>query len=117
VSRRVVLALGLLLGAAAAADQTAPSGDAEAGRKVALNVCANCHVVAADQKAAPWLNPPATPFLTIANRPTAKAERLRGFVAGDHPSMASPGQMPAPRLTAAQVDDVVAYLLTLRKPR
>jgi|HubBroStandDraft_6_1064221.scaffolds.fasta_scaffold708997_2 mono/diheme cytochrome c family protein len=55
-----------------------------AGRRLALEVCANCHVVSADQGRAPILNPPAPAFVEIAARPEVTEASLRKFLSEPH---------------------------------
>ena len=58
------------------------AGTVAAGRRLALEVCASCHVVSADQGRAPILNPPAPAFVEIAARPEVTEASLRKFLAG-----------------------------------
>jgi cytochrome c len=90
------------------------AGTVAAGRRLALEVCARCHVVSADQTRAPVLNPPALGFAEIAARPDVTEETLRKFLSEPHGEARRTSAMPAFLLPAPQVDGVVAYLLSLR---
>jgi mono/diheme cytochrome c family protein len=84
--------------------------------RLALEVCANCHVVSADQGRAPILNPPAPAFVEIAGRPEVTEASLRKFLSEPHGETHRNSAMPAFLLSASQVEGVVAYLLS-RKPK
>jgi mono/diheme cytochrome c family protein len=94
----------------------AQAADVSAGRSVALNVCSACHQVAPDQEFPPFMDPPATPFRTIAQRPDFSARWLSAYIASRHP-MSPPGEMPNPMLTSEQVGEVAGYILSLRNQR
>ena len=100
----------------AAAEASAPSGDVRAGRSVATSVCSICHVVAADQELPPFLHPPAPSFTAIANRRTTSADSLRKFLTTTHMNLKTTAGMPSPQLTDDQTTNVIAYLLSLRRP-
>ncbi len=97
---RPVLALLLL-----ALPVAAQPGDLELGERLARQWCANCHAVA------PGMAPPAgdaaLPFAAIA--PRATPEGLRAFLALPHPDM------PDHRLSRAEADAVIAWLLAQRR--
>lgn len=112
----LLFCLGTFGAAAASAEQTAAAQVAN-GRQIALKICSACHLVAATQPFSPLLNPPATPFVEVANRSDATRASLRHFVETTHWDEKSlPLTMPNPSLTPAQVADVVSYILSLRKP-
>ena len=95
----------------------AGDGDVEAGRRVALNICGACHVVVPEQPLPPILNPPATAFAVIANRPGTTVDSLRRYIAKLHPRTAGPREMPDPELADDQVTDVASFILALRTPK
>ncbi len=101
------------LAAAPAIAQETSSAQVAAGREAALKICANCHVVAKDQ-AEPALKPPAPSFAQIAQRPTTTPEALKNFLANPHGESRRKSRMPAFMLSARQIDEVVAYLLSLK---
>jgi mono/diheme cytochrome c family protein len=90
------------------------AGAAAAGRKLALKVCASCHVVSADQARAPVLKPPAPSFSQIAARPDLTEASVRGFLAEAHGHARRNSAMPAFLLPGSQIDAVVAYFLSLK---
>jgi mono/diheme cytochrome c family protein len=104
------LALFLSLPAAAhaqGAPSTADIGDAAAGRRLAAMLCAGCH--AGD----PGFTEPLTPaasFAEIANRRASTAFRLRNVLRSPHTIM------PTYNLTSREAEDIVAYILSLRRP-
>lgn len=96
----LVLAGGLLIASA-----PAYAADAEAGRLLARTWCAHCHVVEADQKQA---SDAAPPFDQIANDPLRTASGIAVWLTAPHPPMPNLG------LTQDQIDDLVAYIETLK---
>ena len=112
-----LLTCAVAAGLAAGVEAQGPSsaGDAAAGKRVALNQCYACHVVAADQPYSPTLHQPAASFVTIANRPGTSADSLREFLTTTHASLDRLRGMPNPQLTDDQMMDVIAYLLSLRQ--
>ncbi|HLY55493.1 MAG TPA: cytochrome c [Stellaceae bacterium] len=96
---------------------SASDGDVEAGKRLSLNICGACHIVVPDQPLPPILNPPATSFSVIANRPSTTADSLRRYIAKLHPKTTGPREMPDPELSDDQVTDVASFVLTLRKAK
>ena len=93
------------------------AGTVAAGRRLALEVCASCHVVSADQGRAPIFNPPAPALCRDSGaRPEVTEASLSKFLAEPHGETRRNSAMPAFLLPASQVDGVVAYLLS-RKPK
>lgn len=101
--RRVAAGLALvsLLGAAGGA----LAGDADAGRRLATQWCASCHIVAPGTGG----SDAARPFPSIANDPNFTEQGLRAWLADPHPPM------PNLDLSRAQVEDIIAYLKSLRR--
>ncbi len=102
------LASLVLLGVAAwpALAQPEP-GDARAGQRLAVTWCANCHQVG---PGGPGPATDAAPALqAIAAMPSTTSMSLRVFLQSPH------GNMPDYRLTREQMDDVVAYILSLKR--
>ena len=109
------LAVFAAWGAPAAKGQTKPAeGNMQAGRALALLVCASCHVVAPDQPFKPvYKGPPNPPnFKEIANQPGVTAESLRHHLE-TLPAVAR-NSMPNLLLSDDQLRDVAAYILSLR---
>ena len=104
--------LGLMLGsslltallAATAAAQTM-NGDAKKGQELAQNWCSDCHAVDAQHAEA---HNGAPSFLSIAQMPSATSISLHVFLQTPHE------RMPNFQLTKTQIDDVVAYILSLK---
>ncbi len=97
--------------AAAASAQNAPHrGDPRQGRSLAVQKCDVCHMVASNQQIPPPVPHYAPSFYDLANNPGVTAESLEAFLAKPHPL----GIMPYPELTAAQVADLVSYILSLQ---
>ena len=81
-------------------------GDPTRGRHLAEAWCSGCHIVApTDQQGT---SNGAPPFAAVARMPSTTLMALRVFLQSSHPPM------PDLRLTAGQIDDVAAYILSLR---
>ncbi len=103
---RALLALPLLVAPCLAAAQQ-PPGDPAAGRRVAEAWCANCHRVG---PAGPGPTTDAAPaFAAIAAMPSTTALSLRAFLQTPH------ANMPDYRLSRADMDNVISYILGLRR--
>jgi len=89
--------------------------DVQAGHKLAIIICANCHMAAPDQSNSPILKPPATPFASIAQRTSVTADWLQNYMKTTHRGLDNPNGMPDPQLLDFQIKQVSAYLLSLRK--
>src|SRR5450755_3466526 len=83
------------------------------GRKLANLVCSVCHVVSEDKDQVPILRNPGPPFAAVAARPSITEATLRDFLVTKHREMGPTGQMPNPRLADYQIDELVAYILSL----
>jgi mono/diheme cytochrome c family protein len=89
----------------------------EAGELIALKQCSICHVVSADPRYRPSLEQPAPSFEAIAADPRTNATSLRTFVRKTHwDEKTIPMTMPGQYLGAVETEDVISYLLSLRKP-
>jgi mono/diheme cytochrome c family protein len=103
----------MMLGAMLAAGATGPAlaqtagvgGDPQKGSELARTWCGGCHVVEARPAAA---NDQAPGFLAIAQRPGTTADGLRAFLSVPH------GRMPNLTLSRQDIDNTVAYLLSLK---
>jgi mono/diheme cytochrome c family protein len=85
------------------------------GHRLAITVCAICHLAAPDQAHEPSLDPPAPSFESIVQRKDFSAEWLTQFVTTTHRGLDNPQGMPNPLLMDSQVKAIVAYFLSLRK--
>lgn len=111
VQRQLSLILaGLVmgLGAVVATAQPVRDGDAEQGRQTAERLCTSCHVT---ESSSSQTVPAGVPTMrTIANKPDQTAARIAGMLIDPHPPM------PNVRVTREEINDIVAYLQSLRKP-
>jgi mono/diheme cytochrome c family protein len=85
-----------------------------AGRDFAQRVCGACHVVTPEREELPVLSPPATSFAVLAQRPSLTEQSLREFLRSNHGSMGPREAMPNPRLVNYQIDEIVAFMLSLK---
>ena len=112
-----LLAPAFFLTAIGAANaQQSKADPVAAGRDIALEICANCHVVAEDQKSAPLLKPPAPSFAEIAARPATNEASLRDFLGKPHGEARRSSKMPAFTLGEFQIAPLVVYIESLRPP-
>lgn len=102
--RRLAATLILLAGPALA--QPDP-GDPTAGRQLAATWCANCHRVS-PQGPGP-VTDVAPSFAAVAAMPSTTRMALSAFLQTPHP------RMPNYQLTREQMDDLIAYILSLRR--
>jgi mono/diheme cytochrome c family protein len=86
--------------------QNARAADAANGERIASRWCHSCHLATGRQQNGSDLAPP---FSSIANDATLTPEGLRAALSGRHP------RMPDFSLAREQIDDLSAYLRTLRK--
>ncbi len=85
------------------------SAQANRGLEFAQTHCAECHGVAANSSSP---NPESPPFDDIANQPGLDASTFAAFLSDSHNFPAAMNFTVNP----ARIDDLAAYLLTLRKP-
>jgi len=108
--------VALLVAAAPAWGQAADNSDSvQAGHKLAILVCANCHVAAPDQPNEPILRPPAASFASMAQRESVDEAWLANFLKTTHRGLDEPNGMPNPQLLDFQIKQIADYLLSLRK--
>jgi mono/diheme cytochrome c family protein len=109
------LTLAVACGVAASAQaQEAKTNLVAAGHDLAVQVCAACHVVENDQKSPPIMKPPAPSFSAIAQRNDQSESSLRKFLSTLHRSIARNSKMPNWLLADFQIDEIVAYILSLK---
>ena len=107
---RAVMFASILAVFASAANAQDTSGNPEAGRVFARQVCSPCHAVTAEQ-ASQRVMAIGPDFQTIANTPGMTTTALRAFLQTPHP------KMPNLILTPEQSADVIAFVLSLRDGR
>lgn len=107
--RRLVPALiaGFVAGSSMQAlAQESAQDSAARGAAIAERWCATCHLVGPDQQQA---SAAAPSFASIARRSTKRFDWLMAFLAEPHPTM------PEMSLSRRQIQDLGAYLETLRE--
>jgi len=101
----IIAIIWLMMIAPFAAGQL-PSNQAEAGRRLGEEFCAQCHVVVPRGQAG-WTDAPA--FKAIASRPEATIGWLSAFIEKPHMDMLNTGRPPA------EADAIATYILSLRR--
>jgi mono/diheme cytochrome c family protein len=96
----------LLLPAAAAAQDL---GNAKVGKEFAERVCADCHDV--DPAGKISVNPDAPSFQSVADTRGMSARALAVWMQTSHPTM------PNFVLKPDDMDNVIAYIMSLRTPK
>ena len=84
-------------------------GSPKAGLAYAERVCAECHEVQAGDSFSP--NPTSPTFQEIADTPGMTARALGVFLTTSHPTM------PDIIIEPGDMDNVIAYIMSLRRPR
>jgi cytochrome c len=100
---RAIGAVFLVAAGSAFAQQAA---NPQRGHELAETLCTNCHAV--DRKSSSPMQADVPSFPAIAKRTGTTAEHLAGKIIVPHPAM------PGVPLTAAEIRDIVAYILTLK---
>jgi len=99
-------ALALAIGVAAALPaKSALAADVEAGRVLALQWCASCHLVSNDQTTTSSTSLPS--FFDMAMDPSWDAGKLATFLANPHP------QMPDMTLGNIEIANLAGYIRSL----
>ena len=111
----VLFLLCASMSASVHAQQSAAESGIRAGHEFALELCSACHVVASDQRKPPIYKGTTPSFAAIANQPGTTAASLHRFVRTTHPTLTRPLDMPAVQVTDYQLDEIVAYILSLRR--
>jgi mono/diheme cytochrome c family protein len=99
----MAVAAGLLAGTDAQAQRR---GSASEGMTVAQRYCASCHLIGGAQQSV--AQPGVPSFAAIAKHAGQTPERLAGIIIIPHPPM------PNLSLTMREVQDVVAYIMSLK---
>src|SRR5262245_26189414 len=81
--------------------------DARRGQELSARLCSGCHSVSPDP--AGTVNADVPTFAAIAGRRETTAERLAGRIIVPHPPM------PNVQLTVAEMRDIIAYILSLKR--
>ncbi len=101
----IAVALPIIASSPSMAVQHTP--DAAAGRSLAERWCTSCHVVSPTQDRGTSTGAP--PFAAVADMKSTTAVGLRVFLQTPH------WRMPDLHLTHDEIDDISAYILSLRK--
>ena len=105
-ARRAGLMLGSLLAVGATPSFAQDLGDAATGHKLAETWCSSCHLVGAPHDAV--VSNGAPTFTAVAADKSVTVLSLRAFLQTPH------ARMPDLHLTREEVDDLAAYILSLR---
>jgi cytochrome c len=97
--------LAALVTAAVLFASSPASVDAQNGSRIARQWCANCHVVGADTTGVIQEGPPS--FRAVAQSAVTD-DQLRAFLTHPH------GAMPDLSLSRADINDLIAYIRSLR---
>ena len=102
---RAALPFVAILLAAARAIAQVPSGDATAGQRLVQAQCSTCH----DKEDSPRSRQKGPSLMAVAAIPSTTSMSLHAFLMTPH------ANMPNYQLTPKEIDDVVAYILSLRR--
>ena len=108
ITIRPAALLALLLISPAAAAAEAPNLRAERGLAIARQWCAQCHKVEERQTAASDVAPT---FASIAQQRDRTSPFVRAWLLNPHPPM------PKLELSRSDVDELMAYIDSLRRPQ
>ena len=115
IIRRIAIVALVLSSLAAGAQAETPAGDQiAAGRNFAHRVCGACHVVTQQRDELPVLAPPGPSFAVLAQRPLLTDPALREFLGSNHRNLGPAAAMPNPRLADYQIDEIVAFMMSLK---
>jgi mono/diheme cytochrome c family protein len=115
IIRRIAIVALVLSSLAAGAQAETPAGDQiAAGRNFAHRVCGACHVVTQQRDELPVLAPPGPSFAVLAQRPRLTEAALREFLGSNHRNLGPAAAMPNPRLADYQIDEIVAFMMSLK---
>jgi mono/diheme cytochrome c family protein len=104
---RAGLLLTALMAAGPAFPAVAEAGDPKAGHALARKWCDNCHIVESTQRQGTSTGAPT--FTAIANMKTTTEMGLHVFLQTPH------NRMPDLHLTRDEIDNVTAYILSLKQ--
>ena len=117
VPAAIVSLLFACVAAGTHAQQPPAAEEINSGRSLALKLCTPCHVVSPDQPYPPILQRPGPSFSAIANRPTTTGDSLRRFMRTTHTTISRPYDMPSLELTDHQMEQIIGYIMSLRRKR
>ncbi len=100
--------IGLLAGVLPHALRAQEIGDAAAGRHLAATWCSSCHLIDRTSRSGASTGVPS--FTAVARDTSVTPPVLRVFLQTPHASM------PDLHLTRVEIDDLIAYIASLRGP-
>jgi mono/diheme cytochrome c family protein len=100
-----LVTLALVAAGLVVAATPAIAGDPARGAQLAQQWCANCHMVSETAPKTVGEGPPSFPAIAQSG---LTPKQLRAFLSHKH------GAMPDLSLTRAEIDDLIAYIETLR---
>lgn len=83
------------------------AADPQRGHELATRLCVNCHIVGSETSGPVRADVPS--FRTMGNRPGVTPEHLAGRIIIPHQAM------PGVPLTATEIRDIVAYIMSLKR--
>jgi len=84
------------------------------GRALAHSICGACHQMPDTSDPATLTGFQAPSFSSLAQRPLLTADSLRQLLSSSHRNLGQDQKMPNPRLADYQIEEIIAYLATLR---
>ncbi|HKO08544.1 MAG TPA: cytochrome c [Alphaproteobacteria bacterium] len=98
--------LAISLALPALAQESNIKGDPARGYTLAQRWCSDCHLLKGENRAVQGI----PPFQAIARDPSKTPDYLRAFLVKPH------GSMPPLELDRRQIEDIIAYIGSLRAP-
>ncbi len=112
--RRVILGFGLFgLLTGAACGQGDSAGDIRMGKELAQKLCSFCHMVGSDEQEGSH-HSDAPSFKSIAEGQKTNTESFRAFFNTTQSNVSHMGAMPNPHLRGDEIDNISAYIRSLR---
>lgn len=93
----------------AAFSSGAAAGDAAEGRAIASRWCTSCHNIGGESR--PSASDTIPTFDSVAQRPDLNRVQLETWIGNPHPPM------PNLNLTRTEIDNLVTYIESLRRPQ
>ena len=108
-ARTLPAILAALLAAAVFAPAATLAGSAEEGQEIAARWCSSCHNIGSGNR--PTASDTIPTFHSIAQRDNFNRVQLEAWIGNPHPPM------PDFNLSRDEIDSLVSYIESLRKPR
>lgn len=107
MTKSTILALTAILLTTAGAFSAGTHIDVDNGHELSRAWCRSCHAIEPHELVGPYADVPT--FAAIAGMPSSTATALRVFLTTPH------GDMPDIKLKPDQIDEIVAYILSLNE--